>query len=259
MKKAISPIITWCVKEQKNNLKRSGRILALLLAILLFSGAAFAVYAGDFYRADDYALEALESSEDITVTAYDKFIAFSPPDPVKGLIFYPGGKVEFTSYAPLMRECAREGIMCVLLKMPLNLAFFDVNAASGIPGEFPYIKEWYICGHSLGGVAASMYIQKHYEEFEGIIFLASYPAADLSKTDLKALSIYGSEDGVLNMKSYIKNSADLPRDTSEFVIDGGCHAYFGSYGPQRGDGEAKITKYKQTAVTAEKIIEFTGG
>ena len=40
------------------------------------------------------------------------------------------------------------------------------------------------------------------ENIEGLILLASYAANDLSDTDLSVLSVYGSEDGVLNMQKY---------------------------------------------------------
>ena len=78
------------------------------------------------------------------------------------------------------------------------------------------------------------------DEYEGLILLGSYSTADLSDTDLDVLSIYGSEDKVLNREKYEENKSNLPDDFSEVVIEGGCHAYFGMYGAQDGDGTPTI-------------------
>ena len=48
-----------------------------------------------------------------------------------GFIFYPGGKVGYTAYAPLMLALAEQDILCVLLEMPFNLAVLDSSAAEG--------------------------------------------------------------------------------------------------------------------------------
>ena len=39
-------------------------------------------------------------------------IYFVPKEPLAGLIFYPGGKVQAEAYAPLMQLYAENGILC---------------------------------------------------------------------------------------------------------------------------------------------------
>lgn len=46
---------------------------------------------------------------------------------------------------------------------------------------------------------------------------------------------------------------DLPADTTEVMIEGGCHAGFGAYGPQSGDGTPSIPSKEQIGRTAEGI------
>lgn len=58
-----------------------------------------------------------------------------------------------------MESLAQKGILCVLVRMPFNLAVFDVNAADGIREMFPEITDWYIGGHSLGGSMAAAYLE----------------------------------------------------------------------------------------------------
>ena len=60
----------------------------------------------------------------------------------------------------------------------------------------------------------------------------------------------------MNRESYEKNRANLPADTTELILDGGCHAQFGSYGPQEGDGEPTISGEEQIRQTAEAIAAF---
>lgn len=228
--------------------------IVLTLAIIV---GACAIYLGDYYRADAEAIGAF-LPQGTTWNEESGRIVLAPEGATKGFIFYPGGKVEYTAYVPLMQACAEEGILCVLVEMPFNLAVLDVNAADGIQEEYPEIEEWYIGGHSLGGSMAASYIADHTEEYEGLILLGSYATADLSDTDLAVLSLFGSEDKVMNREKYDKNKSNLPDDLTEFVIDGGCHAYFGMYGAQDGDGTPTITNEEQIRVTVENIVKMMG-
>ena len=49
---------------------------------------------------------------------------------------------------------------------------------------------------------------------------------------------------------------NLPVDFEEVVIDGGCHAYFGMYGVQKGDGTPGIGNEEQIEMTAEAVLEM---
>ena len=226
------------------------------LAVILLLLAACAVYLGDYYRADLGEIEAFMPEKSFSVeTLADDTMVFSPENATVGLIFYPGGKVEHRAYIPLMEACASRGILCVLVEMPFRLAVFDINAAEGIQEKYPEIESWYIGGHSLGGSMAASYLADHTDEYEGLILLGSYSTADLSDTDLNVLSIYGSEDKVLNREKYDENKSNLPDDFSEVVIEGGCHAYFGMYGAQDGDGTPTISNHEQIRLTVESIIK----
>lgn len=192
--------------------------------------------------------DGIQVEQDVSVTW------FLPNQPTAGLIFYPGGKVEDTAYAPLMRAIAEKGILCGLVKMPGNLAVFSPNAANGLQQAHPEITDWYIGGHSLGGAMAASYAAKHSDDYAGLILLAAYSTKDLTSTSLRVLSIYGSEDGVLNRDSNEKDLKNLP----EVVIDGGCHAQYDSYGAQKGDGTPTISDEEQIQQTATCISRFIG-
>jgi len=226
---------------------------AVLLAVVAIGAG---VWLGDGYPAGAAAKAAMESDEAVVVTLReDGSVLFAPREAERALIFYPGGKVEHTAYAPLLRALAEEGWHCVLLKMPLRLAVLDADAAAGIPEQFPEVEEWYIGGHSLGGAMAASYAAEHPEELEGLLLLAAYSTEDLSDSGLAVWSVYGSEDGVLNREKYESYRANLPEDTCEVILEGGCHAWFGDYGPQTGDGEPAITAMEQVEMTVELLEE----
>lgn len=239
--------------------RRAKIILSFCLILLLAVGIGSYLYVSDYYHADEEAVAAMAAQTDRVHTVQNNYVTWFVPDtPTAGLIFYPGGKVEAAAYAPLLRACAEQGILCALVEMPANLAVLDMNAADGLRQEHLEVQDWYMAGHSLGGAMAANYAASHAEDIEGLILLAAYSTADLTETTLRVLSIYGTEDGVLNRESYEGNRGNLPVDTTEIILEGGCHAQFGSYGPQDGDGTPTISGEEQIRLTAEAIVNFMG-
>ncbi|NTW91111.1 MAG: carboxymethylenebutenolidase, partial [Erysipelotrichaceae bacterium] len=118
--------------------------IKLSLGIILFLGLGFFWYISDYYLADNYALSILEKND---VYEVDNFIELRADSDI-GFIFYPGGKVESLAYLVLLDSIRNEGINVYLVKMPFNLAVFNINAADKIIEKYPNIKQWYIGGHS---------------------------------------------------------------------------------------------------------------
>ena len=229
----------------------------ILLTAALACIAAFVVYVNIYYHAEPVAVQAMASAEPVSVyDLQDGVMVFAPEEPLAGFIFYPGGKVEHTAYAPLLRACAERQILCVLIRMPCNLAVLNADGADGIQEQFPEIGHWYIGGHSLGGAMAASYAADHTDQFDGLVLLAAYSTRDLSQSELAVLSVYGSEDGVLDMEKYEQYRANLPADAVEVVVDGGCHAGFGYYGAQDGDGVPIISNDEQITKTVGKIAQM---
>lgn len=231
-------------------------IISVICALLIALIVAIGIYLGTYYRADDAAVDAFLEASQIEIKEIDKNkVAFIPKNIVAGFIFYPGGKVEAEAYYPLMAECAKNGVLSVIVEMPFNLAVFNINGADGIKEEFPEVENWYVGGHSLGGSMVASYLDKNREEYKGLILLGSYSTIDFRDSDIRALSIYGENDRVMNREKYNECKANLST-LSEHEIVGGNHAGFGMYGRQDGDGIAEISSFEQIKTTAIIIADF---
>ena len=219
-------------------------IPALLLAAVIL---AWYLYTADCYRADGIALQAMKSDE-IRIERTDYGWYFDGPSETDALVFYPGAKVEETAYAPLLSHLAENGIDVCLVKMPFRLAIFGLNAAERVMKEHASDR-WYIGGHSLGGAMSAVFAEKH--DLDGVILLAAYPTGPVEEP---ILLLRGSEDGVLNLDRV--SSASEFGDVKEYVLDGGNHAQFGNYGPQKGDGSPLITAEEQQNETVRLILKW---
>lgn len=243
-------------KNRKSSWLR--KLLIGVALLMVIAAGAFFWYVNDYYCATATAIEALQSDGVVTVTETDDAITFAPAgeEPEEGIIFYPGGKVEAEAYAPLLRSLAEADLFVVIAKMPFHLAVFDADAAETIMAQETEVEDWYLAGHSLGGVMASGFAADQADEVAGLIFLASYPSGDLTAAPFPVLSVYGSEDEVLNRESYDEAQGKLPAAYTEIVLAGGNHGQFGAYGPQAGDGTATITAEQQQLLTVEAITTF---
>ena len=206
-------------------------------------------YSSDSYAATDRAAEYLAGTETTTVSETDFGLFFDGPGDEAALVFYPGGKVEYTAYAPLMFKIAESGTDCFLCEMPYNLAVFGINTADKVMNEYSY-NMWFVGGHSLGGAMAASFAEGR-EDISGLVLLGAYP---VSQPNCHTILIYGSNDGVVNRE---KLETGLSyENTAGFQISGGNHAGFGCYGRQAGDGEAEITPEEQWDITAKAVREF---
>jgi len=253
------------VKQPKKQGKTSllKRIMIGLVLILFLAVAGFVIWGSTPARPDATAIQALESDEKVTVTEGKYWLEFAPANrtPNTGLIFYPGGRVDYRAYSPLMRAIANGGNSVFLVKMPLSLAVFGVNRADALIEAYPDITTWYIGGHSLGGAMAASYVYNNPVGIQGLVLWAAYPAEnnDLSSSGFPVLSIIANRDGLATLEDYKAAAPYLPADTMWVEIDGGNHAQFGNYGPQNGDLEATISAEEQQRQIVNATLMFMSG
>jgi hypothetical protein len=222
----------------------------IIVGIVLLAVIGFVAWGSIIPEPMPEALGAMQSDEKVTITT-DPWIVFQPPDqdPTVGLILYPGGRVDPRAYAPLAHAIASQGYLVVIVPMPLNLAVFGSGRAAAVIQEYPEIEHWVIGGHSLGGSMAASYADKHRDQIDGLLLLASYPASsnNLSDSIQKVTSIYGTLDGLATKDKIDASRELLPADTTWIPIEGGNHAQFGWYGDQSGDNPATMSRLEQQA------------
>ncbi|MGV8907010.1 MAG: alpha/beta fold hydrolase [Acetobacterium sp.] len=225
--------------------KRSKIILISILTILALLTIAFFIYVSDYYRADDVAVAVMQSDD--TIRVQENLTILTPATPSDtALIFYPGAKVAHTAYLPILEKLRQNGITCVLVKMPFNMAIFDPNAADKVFDALPDIKNWYIGGHSMGGAMASSYAANHQSKVQGLILLGAYIYGDFPPEN--ALTVYGTLNA--NLEENINYTENI------VIIEGGNHAQFGNYGEQKGDPPAAISSEEQQNIAVKAILDF---
>lgn len=252
----ISLWIIWCISKcRKKSLPRKRKRISIVILWICLLIVCSLCYLGKYYHSDDEAKAYLNSSETVSVAEFGGSYYFDGPGKDAALIFYPGAKVATEAYAPMLHHLAEQGMDVFLVDMPFHMAIFNSDAAEDIIGAYDY-GTWILSGHSLGGSTAALYAASHPDQVDGLVLLAAYPTKELDE-NLAFLSIYGSNDTVLNRESYEENKVNWPSDADEICIDGGNHAQFGNYGFQKGDSEASVSADVQQQETIDAILNMT--
>ncbi|EMA63800.1 alpha/beta hydrolase [Halorubrum kocurii] len=238
------------------------RTVGVAVAALLLVGALVVGGAGVYFAVglgpDEAALDAVESSSEVTVERLDGATAVrSGPVTAEttGLVYYPGARVNHESYVPTAAEAvAGRDVAVVIVDMPLNLAVLGPNRADDAREAFPAIESWAVGGHSLGGAMACRYAAANADELDGLVLHASYCDRDVSESGLRVLSVQGAADGVIDAERELESRGNLPPDARLVELDGVNHAGFGAYGPQRGDRSVST----DPAAMRERVGDATG-
>jgi hypothetical protein len=234
-------------------------IIMALTAVLFIVAAGFVIWAETPAPVLESAQQALQSDSSVKVVQ-DEWMVFEPlgVTPELGLILYPGGRVDPAAYASPARAIAEQGYRVVIVPMPLNLAVFGFNRALHVEDAFPEIDTWVVGGHSLGGAMAAHFAHDHPDDVAGLVLWGAFSAEsdDLSDSNLAVLCVSGSRDGLSTPGDIATARPRLPADTVYLEIDGANHAQFGSYGPQRGDLDATISRSDQQQRVVQATLAF---
>lgn len=235
-------------------LKWAIRLLAAFGALAMSVIAGFVIYA-QF----DYEPSAL-LKEQVNVSALERDesgLIFQPKEANgKGVILYQGAKVESAAYAYLAVLLQSEGYTVSIPDMPLKFPILAPTKADEVIAAYPSVEKWFIGGHSLGGVAAAMYAEKHQDELAGLYFLASYPTGDFALSELPMLSLYAENDGLTTPQDIKERQMQFSANSEFTEIAGGNHAQFGLYGEQKNDFPATINPLDQQEQVAKVLMDW---
>ena len=234
-------------------------IISSLITLLIFGVVGFAgfyIWSQQTYQASEEIISYVDLND---IQNDENWLVFEPTEQTKkGIIIYPGAKVEPEAYSYYAQGLADNGYAVIIPQVNLNFALLDINQADQIMKEFSDIKNWFIGGHSLGGVAAASYAYENLESVEGLIFLASYPSnsSDFSETELPTLSLYAEYDGLTTEEKINETKHLLSSETTLYEVKGGNHAQFGMYGAQKGDGDATISAKEQQDQIIQETLQW---
>jgi len=223
-------------------------IISIFCLLLILAGG-FYVWTQFYYEATEDALAFVNEQE-------GPYLVFGDESATTGVVFYQGAKVEAAAYSYLGAELAKEGYFVVIPQLPLNLAILGFNEAQSIMEQYDQVENWYLGGHSLGGAMASRFAYLNEQLVEGIIYLASYPADDFSQSNIPKLSIYGEVDQIATLETMETKRELFSPNTTWSMIEGGNHANFGMYGPQKGDNEGLMPASEQRDETVATILNW---
>ena len=230
--------------------------LGALVALAGLAIATLAYWGRDVARPDASAIAALQSDSRVQVTT-DGWLVFRPAGqrPRDGLIFYPGGKADAVAYAPLLREIAAAGFLVVETPAPLDLVMLTPNVALDVMAAFPDVQHWTVGGHSMGGLMAAEFAERHPDQLDGLLLWATYLTDITVLSDFTAptTSIYGTAD-VLSSVAEIDAGRHLLPDHTEYVqIAGGDHYQFGSFRNPPQSNASLARAEQQRAVVAASV------
>lgn len=224
----------------------------------------FVVWSLLAYRANGEARAAMHDTAEVSIRLVDGIWHFQPTTVQAGapsLLFFPGGLVEPTAYAPLLGAVAARGHRALLVSMPRRGAFGGAEdpallrkahaAAVAIGGA------WVVSGHSKGGKVATLYAAAYPDDVAGLVLIGtSHPRdVDLSAAPYPAWQLLGGRDRIASIARADGNRHNLPAATSRIVLDGGNHSQFGDYGFQPGDRFAQLPRVRQRERTLATVLD----
>lgn len=234
------------------------RILLAIGALLVAAIVGFVIFAESPMRAEAGPLA--EAQEAVTVIESAEGVLLSPDEPTgTGLVFIAGARVDPLAYAATFSGLAEAGVTVVIARPILNFAILEVRGLDTFTNLAPDIDDWFVGGHSLGGVRACQYVADDPDAVAGLVLFGSYCSADISETGEPVLSIGAENDG-LSTPAKIEAAAHLLPTDAEFVeLPGAVHAQFGDYGEQPGDGTPTATDAEVADELTETVLGFIGG
>lgn len=171
------------------------------------------------------------------------------------LIFYPGGLVRPQAYEWLGLALAPLGVRTLIPVFPFDLAVIAPNRAERLL-RFAEGRRVVLGGHSMGGRTAAGYLTRNPDAATGLVLLGAYSAEgdDLSALPVDVLVLAAENDDLASLHEMRAGMARLPDSARLSVIRGSVHAFFGRYGPQRGDGLPSTTR----AAAERQIVQVVG-
>ncbi|CAB9496733.1 alpha/beta hydrolase fold [Seminavis robusta] len=180
-----------------------------------------------------------------------------------GLIWYTELWYDERAYSPIMQRVASSRYPVFLLDIPLSMPFLSPFRGDTVLRDYPEIDTWVVGGHGIGGAMASIFAQRRREEgVDGLGLFGSYPFPifnDQSLTDIKAVSVWGNQDGKTKRVQWEDGRRYLPRTAKFIEVDGANHSQMARLQVDLVNGDnapVNMTRDQQETIVVENILNL---
>jgi len=225
----------------------------LVLALMLLLAGWYAVDGQPLPETERFL-----GGEEFTATqGADGSWIFRPTTPgPAGIVIMHGALIKPQSYAGTAAYFARLGYTVFLphggfWRLPINA----VDAVASQVSDFG-IDDWYLIGHSMGGLAALELLRLNSLEVRATALWGAGMPFDFTDIDAPLLFLWGDDDGILPADRFETVRANLPDDTRYFTIEGGNHRNFAMYSHQFFDNEGSLNWREQTGIANDVTATF---
>ena len=134
-------------------------VAALLVAVIVVGASGFLVYANVTSAAEREPLAEVADDPSVVIDYSRDSVVLTPASDANGdgLVFIAGAKIEPVAYAYKLSGLVDAGYTVVIVRPFLNFGLFETRPLSAFTGLAPSVSDWFVGGHSLGGVKACMY------------------------------------------------------------------------------------------------------
>jgi len=248
--------------KTKNN-KNVGRVIAVVIAlIVLLAITVFKVFVDNDYEAN-HTVEEYQKITNNEIEITDNIISIQNQNSKGkgnriGIIFYSGEKIDGKCYIPLMASLSNEGYNTFLPTTFGNLPMLNLEGAGYVMRTFTGIKQWYVLAHGpMACQVAAQFVSNNKGKIKGLIYLGGYSEGiDLSDRQTSFLSIYGSNDSVIDKSKVEATKKYNPGNSKYSVIEGANFTNFADTKLIKGDTKGKINFDEQIDETVNLIDYF---
>ena len=240
-----------------------GRIALAVVVVLVLVVVVFLVWAHTVLAGERPASLEAWRDPDVTIRHTDASFVIEPAEGGSdvGLVFIPGAQVDPAAYLwKLSGIVAETGATVVITEPTLNLAFFDTRPLSTFTADAPDVAEWYVGGHSLGGVRACQLAATGADAAADPEVAGSCCSAATARTTCRTPTCAcsrssASRTGCRRPRRWRRRRRCCPRRVT-VLLEGANHASFGDYGPQPGDGVATASDEETRDRITAAVSEF---
>jgi pimeloyl-ACP methyl ester carboxylesterase len=188
----------------------------------------------------------------------DGGLLFTPREKsARGIVLLHGALIEPLAYARTGAFFAQKGYTVLVPRGAGRLSIRAIDGAGAKMNDLG-VTEWFLLGHSMGGMASLLLWEKRPAGIRAVALWASAIPGDFTKVSVPVLFVWGDHDGLIPGDRFSELKARLPSGTQFVTAEGGNHRGFALYSHQFFDAQATVEPASQIDFANEQTASFFG-